>query len=144
MRLRCRTGDLAIVIYDEPGCESNIGRILRVRGPIRQFAPYDIPCWHIRPVRSDPWRVVEPGRTIVSERVTWKSRVCHPDAWLLPLRENVDQELDWTISEAVDDWLLGRYSLEELQARAVIAGHPKVTGGFGLTGWYGLRGEIHE
>ncbi len=119
MGLRCCDGDLAIVIHDEQGCESNIGRIVQVRGPIERFSPYDIPCWRIRPVRPDLWRVVEADRTIVSERVTWKSRVCHPDAWLLPLRELTDKDDWWAATESPDHWLLSELGFEELERRAL-------------------------
>ncbi len=35
MTLRCTDGALALVVYDEPGCESNIGRVVEVRGPVQ-------------------------------------------------------------------------------------------------------------
>ena len=35
MNLRCKDGDLAVVVGDFPGCEGNIGRIVQVKGPVR-------------------------------------------------------------------------------------------------------------
>ena len=33
MALRCKHGDLAVIVGEYPGCEANIGRIVRVSGP---------------------------------------------------------------------------------------------------------------
>jgi hypothetical protein len=33
MTLRCKHGDLAVIVGEYPGCEANIGRIVQVRGP---------------------------------------------------------------------------------------------------------------
>lgn len=85
MKLRCKSGDLALVVYDEPGCENNIGRLLRVRGPA-EFSPYyELTTWEIKPVNPVPWAVVR-DEGVVQEKVTWRKRIEHPDAWLVPLR----------------------------------------------------------
>ena len=93
MSLRCKAGDLALVVYDEPGCESNIGRAVEVRGPVSTNPRLNLPRWLIRPAGSSRyWRVVrgfEPART---ERVSWKSRIEHPDAWLVPIPPSAEPE----------------------------------------------------
>jgi hypothetical protein len=33
--LRCKEGDLAVVICDEPGCKINVGRMVTVSGPVK-------------------------------------------------------------------------------------------------------------
>jgi len=33
MKLRCKSGDLALVIHDEEICHQNIGKLVRVAGP---------------------------------------------------------------------------------------------------------------
>lgn len=86
MILRCKSGDLALVVYDEPCCESNIGRAVEVAGPVQTSPRFRLRCWLIRPVGSSRrWRVVRDGGPARTEIVAWKSQVEHPDAWLLPI-----------------------------------------------------------
>jgi hypothetical protein len=33
--LRCKEGDLAVVICDETGCKINVGRMVTVSGPVK-------------------------------------------------------------------------------------------------------------
>jgi hypothetical protein len=84
MKLRCKPGDLAIVIHDTPPCAANIGRIVMVRGPLKVNRTLRLPCWLIKPVRPVPY-LVEIGNTLNEQIVNWSSRVEHPDAWLLPI-----------------------------------------------------------
>lgn len=85
MQLRCKAGDLALIVHDEPGCESNIGHIVQVRGPVMHNPRLQLNCWLIKPVERQPWRVETSG-TISSEIVYWKSHIEHPDCWMVPLR----------------------------------------------------------
>ncbi len=84
-RFRCKDGDIAVIIYDTPSCRDNIGRFVEVRGKPRFDHSYDLYCWLIRPLNPQPLSVDEDG-IIVREVVGWKSRVIHPDAWLMPVR----------------------------------------------------------
>ena len=84
MQLRCKAGDLALIVHDEPGCESNIGRIVQVRGPMIVDSRA-LPCWLIKPVVRKLWKVNDNG-SISSEIVYWKSYIEHPDCWMVPLR----------------------------------------------------------
>jgi hypothetical protein len=86
MKLRCTPGCLAIVIKDTDPCRQNIGRVVVVRAPVEINRQLRLPCWLIRPVTSAPYFVEYLMKnTVRAERVFWKSRVEHPDAWLLPL-----------------------------------------------------------
>lgn len=86
MTLRCKEGDLALVVFDEPGCESNIGRVVEVRGPVETNPLLQLPCWLIQPAgASRRWRVLNGRGPAITRTVTWKSRIEHPDAWLLPI-----------------------------------------------------------
>ena len=86
MSLRCKAGDLALVVYDEPGCESNIGRAVEVRGPVAINPRIGLQCWLIRPAGSSRrWRVADDSGWMQTETVSWKSRIEHPDAWLMPI-----------------------------------------------------------
>lgn len=84
--LRCRPGDLALVIYDEESCATNIGRLVRVRGPLEADSQSCLPSWLIRPLDRRLWRVAFPSGWVQSMRVGWIDRVEHPDAWLLPIK----------------------------------------------------------
>ena len=111
MTLRCKEGDLALVVHDEPGCESNIGRVVVVFGPVETNSRLALPCWLIVPAgRSRRWRVTRglaPART---ETVYRKSRIEHPDAWLLPIPPLADPDRDETRES------------EEREAECVLAG----------------------
>jgi hypothetical protein len=88
--LRCKEGDLALVIHDEPGCRMNVGRVVVVRGPVVSRPPYG-PTWLIQPVQPEAWAVAHRGGVHIE--MPPLSGVEHPDAWLLPLRP---PETGWT------------------------------------------------
>jgi len=77
MKLRCREGDLAIVIRDLPGLQANVGRFVWVYGPWREH-PELGPLWGISATRTAPLDASgKPRVGAVS---------VHPDAWLLSVR----------------------------------------------------------
>ena len=92
MKLRCREGEIALIIQEEPGGECNIGRAVTVRGPIRISTDHG-PTWLIEPVESEPWAVREFNGEIWTGPITFDSLIEHPDAWLLPLRPG--DEIEW-------------------------------------------------
>jgi len=92
MNLRCKDGDLAVVVGDFPGCEGNIGRIVQVKGPARTPRQYPLPCWRIKPVNRRGWFVVESDWEVTKEVVIWRSGILHPDCWLLPIRPTEDEQ----------------------------------------------------
>ena len=95
MSLRCKAGDLALVVQDEPGCRANIGRVVEVRGPVQTNPRIGLQCWLIRPAGSNRrWRVTDDSGWIQTETVSWKSRVEHPDSWLVPIspKASTDRE----------------------------------------------------
>lgn len=87
MRTRCRHGDLAIIIKEEVGCESNLGRFVRVSGPKRLDAVQGV-TWLIEPVTSHPFRYRKGGASgvVVVERGHDCRDLEHPDAWMIPVR----------------------------------------------------------
>ncbi len=90
MDLRCKDGDLAVIVGDMPGCESNIGRIVEVRGPAKLNKQCGLICWRIRSVTRKKLINLYPSGELIAERVTWKSRTEHPDCWLIPIRPPAD------------------------------------------------------
>ena len=84
MTLRCKSGDIAIITQDYPDCQENLGRLVDVLGPMRVTEAG--PSWLIRPVTPKLYTLHESDHTVCRERVTWRSRVTHPDAWMVPIR----------------------------------------------------------
>jgi hypothetical protein len=84
MALRCKDGEMAIITWDYPGCLGNIGRIVEIKGPIREFG--DGPAWRVYPVAPDPYYVIERDQTRSHAPVKPGDPVYHPDAWMLPIR----------------------------------------------------------
>lgn len=90
MTLKCKPGDLALVIQEESCCQSNVGRMVRVRGPVQMSPRYGLDAWLIKPIHPDPWAVIRTDDTVVMQRVGWHHSIEHPDAWLLPIRPKSD------------------------------------------------------
>jgi hypothetical protein len=91
MTLRCKDGDLAIVVGELPGCESNIGRIVRVRGPaVPSFQCAGLMSWVIRPITLKKMINLYIPNILISEQVTWKMGIKLPDCWLIPIRPTDD------------------------------------------------------
>ena len=84
--LRCRDGDLAVIIKDTPECHLNIGRIVRVKGPPRKIIKSQMAGWKIKPIRRTVLSIEEFDGRLVREVVNWNSHVLHEDAWLMPIR----------------------------------------------------------
>ena len=105
--LRCREGDLALIIREEAGCEANIGRVVRVGGPL-ELNPLWGPTWLIEPVNAEPWMHVAHSRDdVVTRPITFADRIEHSDDWLLPLHPDGDDLADLAMR-----WFLGDAMLE--------------------------------
>jgi hypothetical protein len=91
MTLRCKHGDLAVIVGEYPGCESNIGRIVQVRGPavITEQSSGQL-SWIIKPVSRAKMINLYIPDILVSEHVTWQKEIRHPDCWLIPIRPPAD------------------------------------------------------
>lgn len=93
MTLRCKHGDLAVIVGEYPGCEANIGRIVQVRGPAHLSEQCgELLCWVIRPITRKKMINLYIPDVLISERVTWKSDIKLPDCWLLPIRPPEDEK----------------------------------------------------
>ena len=88
--LRCKHGDMAVIVGDLPGCEGNIGRIVQVRGPTKKLSGYV--CWQIKPLDNKEVLIREFTGKVVSELVDWKSNIRHPDCFLMPIRPSEDDK----------------------------------------------------
>jgi hypothetical protein len=94
MNYRCKDGDLAIVIQDEPICAGNVGKVVQVRGPIMLNSRLKLMCWLIKPVNRQLWHCVRSRGDHYTSYLTWKKQVEHPDSWLLPLRPDLGLPAD--------------------------------------------------
>ena len=103
MQLRCKDGDLAIVIGDVRGCEGNIGRIVKVRGPSNIHPFVNKVCWKIKPISRKDYLVLELNGTLTKAQITWKDDIVHPDCWLLPIKPPIkDTEvnaINWVVAK---------------------------------------------
>ena len=87
MTLRCKDGELAIIVGELPGCEANIGRIVQVRGPARVTEQCgDLLCWVIKPIDRKKMLILYIPDILVSDHVTWRMHITLPDCWLIPIR----------------------------------------------------------
>ena len=111
MKFRCKSGDLALVLYDEPCCSENIGKVVEVRGPVQRNSRLKLMCWLIKPINRQLWHCVRNSGEHYTAYVIWSRKLEHPDAWLLPLRPEAG---DNAISEALE------------QARSIGIGHSQV------------------
>ena len=84
--LRCRDGDIAIIINDTAICSSNVGRVVRVRGPASVLVRSQMPGWRIKPLHRRRLAIEDMDGTFTREPVNWDTCIFHEDAWLLPIR----------------------------------------------------------
>ena len=87
--LRCRDGDIALVVKETSICSANVGKLVRVRGPATTIIRTQMPGWRIKPLHRRLWYVEELNGRLVRELVNWNSCVFHEDAWLLPIRPEI-------------------------------------------------------
>jgi len=92
MTLRCKHGDIAVIVHDTPDCRANIGRLVQVRGPLSTFN--GMVTWRICPVTPELYWVTEHDGRVTRESVTWSSGVIHQDAWMEPIRPENPSESD--------------------------------------------------
>jgi hypothetical protein len=92
MKLRCREGDVAVIVREEPGCEANIGRLVRVQGPIR-VDDHQGPTWLIDTLDSSAYLCLLRGG-VIAETLTSRLAIEHPDAWLQPIQAPPDRADD--------------------------------------------------
>lgn len=87
MKTRCRPGDLAIIIRDEPGYQENIGRIVEVHDPARQDPEHGL-AWLIVPVTRQPYAIKTKHGKLFDVEIKVSDEIEHPDAWMMPIRED--------------------------------------------------------
>lgn len=84
--LRCRPGDLAVIVQDEPECQLNIGQVVRVIEESTQFRDELGVHWLVQPLSSVASPVLVESTDGKPHRVVWDNQPrAHYDGWLRPL-----------------------------------------------------------
>lgn len=90
MSLRCKPGDIAIVVQDFPQCKDNLLHVVRVTGSPRYDHLSQKFKWLIDPLSKSNWHLStspENGEARVLERVDcFYEQIEHPDDWLKPIQ----------------------------------------------------------
>jgi hypothetical protein len=86
--MRCKHGDLAIIVKDFEGCEGNLGLIVKVVGPAEHHPDTELICWQVIPLSRRKMWIADEG---VAQHVylSKKFQALHPAPWLLPIRGQV-------------------------------------------------------
>lgn len=88
MEIRCKAGDTALILFDEPKCLGNVGRLVKVHPTLQINRQLELECWLIEPLDGLPWLIAEEDGSICREVASLSSSIEHPDAWMLPLRDD--------------------------------------------------------
>ena len=87
MQTRCKPGDMAVILYDEPSCLCNVGRLVKVHPSLMLNKVLNLDCWLIEPIQNGPWALSEEDGTVTLTPVSLADRIEHPDCWMLPIRD---------------------------------------------------------
>ena len=79
--MRCKQGDLAIIVDDFDGCKGNIGLIVKLIGP----AEIVVMMGQIIPLSGQEMWLVDEGKA-KKALVTPTTQAIHPDKWLSPIK----------------------------------------------------------
>lgn len=88
MTTRCKAGDTALILFDEPDCLGNVGRLVKVHPTLKTNIRLELDCWIIEPLDDLPWIIADADGSIRHEVITQNSNVEHPDVWMLPIQED--------------------------------------------------------
>jgi len=88
MTIRCKVGDMAIIINEEPLCLENIGRVVEVTGPAA-ISIFGQVAWNISPAAGESIRIVN-RLDEVRMMLQGESDIALPDAWLQPIRPRAE------------------------------------------------------
>ena len=101
MNLRCKSGDLAIIINETPQSRGNIGRVVEVRGPYEYPDKFGPNGWQIKPIHHTKiWVDIHNCLKAELKFIYWKYPTYILDEWLLPIRPN-DNDLDISVVDAL-------------------------------------------
>lgn len=120
MQARCKPGDIAVILYDEVECLSNVGRLVRIHPSLALNQELNLDCWLIEPLDSAAWSVSDSDGTVALEPIGLADRIEHPDCWMLPIRDEVFQKvLTSGVNSTFDRPELANLMIEPLQADGI-------------------------
>lgn len=103
MEIRCETGDIALVLYDEPECLENVGRLVRVHPLLMFNVRLRQRCWLIEPLDKSPWLYALNDGSIHQTTNALANHIEHPDSWLMPIRDNALTDEAMAVYERIQD-----------------------------------------
>jgi len=80
--MKCKHGDLAIIVNDFEGCKGNIGLIVRVIGLAE--AVMEMTCLRVIPLSGQKMWLIDAGKA-KKNLITPRVQAIHPDKWLSPM-----------------------------------------------------------
>ena len=86
--MRCKHGDLAVIVHDFASCGGNVGTTVQVIGPPIKHPDSPHLCWQIRPVSRTKLWLSGNGKAAAYELITEENQAFHPDPWLEPVSES--------------------------------------------------------
>lgn len=96
MTLRCRPGDLAFIIRDDPAIgDANIGKVVKVLERARD--PFEWRIEVLAPLLVIGRNELAPGYGKVYMVPKGTPEIYHPDAWLRPIRDPGPEAVDETL-----------------------------------------------
>jgi hypothetical protein len=101
MKRKCKDGYIALVTNKEPGCEFNIGKLVRVSGQMSKNKQ-GLVSWFIEPLERRLWWCLSPFDELECRMATFKCRIKHPDAWLLPIGQETSDECSKSTSDSLE------------------------------------------
>jgi hypothetical protein len=105
--LRCRPGDLAVIVQDELECQANLGQVVRVLEEYTQFREEMGVHWLVQPLSSVSSPVLVENAGGKPPRVVWDNQPrAHYDGWLRPLldMDAADETTEITGVPLASEW----------------------------------------
>ncbi len=104
--LRCRPGDLGVIVQDEAPCRANIGQIVRVLCEYNEFPESQGCYWLVQPLSTQPSPVLlgTPGSGGDFKLIHDNAPRAHYDGWLRPLMETPEREEFLEAEDLHSEW----------------------------------------
>lgn len=103
MKTRCQAGDIALVLFDEPDCLANVGRIVRVHPKLMLNVRLKLECWLIDPLDKSPWFYALNDGSVHQTTNALAEHIEHPDSWLMPIRDNALTDEEMAVYARIQD-----------------------------------------
>ena len=92
--MRCKEGDLAVIVKEFSGCEQNLGVVVKLIGPVQFVAAIEHPMWPVVPLSGAKLLAINNDGSRPPEAMDTSKwgHVLHPDQWLMPLKDRKASE----------------------------------------------------